>query len=69
MMNIPDGIGQVLWFAMFFTPAITIPVLWRNKSIGVVARITLAILLALCISFFLFLITMAIALRNGLGPT
>jgi tryptophan-rich sensory protein len=65
-----DTIGEILWFAMFFTPVITVPLVWRyNKSNTKTIRIIIGLVLALVLSLIFYMISMGILLRNGLGPT
>jgi len=66
--KIIDFIGESLWVLMFCTPLITLPVFWRKKSLTKTSRVVFALLLAACISFFLFLVVIGIAFRDGMGP-
>jgi hypothetical protein len=65
-----DLLGEILWYAMFFTPVITIPLFWRfdstsNKKMKVIN----GMLLAFLISLVFLVISLTILFRNGLGPT
>lgn len=62
-----DIFGQVLWFAMFFTPLITIPVVWVLFKVKKVYRIIIGLVLAVFISFLLYQISLSIIFRNGMG--
>lgn len=64
-----DTIGQILWFAMFATPLLTIPLVWKFLKVGKVYRIIIGLVLAAFLSFFLYFISLAIIFRDGMGPT
>ncbi|MBA4196194.1 MAG: hypothetical protein C0459_01440 [Chitinophaga sp.] len=64
-----DLLGEILWFAMFFTPIFTIPLVWRKIDGSKIYRVLFGLFIALIISFFLYFISLAIIFRNGLGPT
>ncbi|MFN0215879.1 MAG: hypothetical protein ACKVT2_16595 [Saprospiraceae bacterium] len=63
-----DTIGQILWFAMFATPLLTIPLVWKFFKVGKVYRIIIGLVLAAFLSFFLYHISLAIIFRHGMGP-
>lgn len=63
-----DLLGEILWFTMFGTPILTIPLAWRIMDTKKIYRIIVGLLLALILSFFLYLISLAIIFRNGMGP-
>jgi hypothetical protein len=63
-----DIIGQILWFAMFGTPLLTIPLTWRLLPIKKVYRVIVGLLFALVLSFLLYHISLAIIFRDGMGP-
>jgi hypothetical protein len=63
-----DLFGQILWFAMFLTPLLVIPLVWRQKKLKKIYRIIIGLLIALLISFFLYLISLSIIFRDGIGP-
>jgi hypothetical protein len=64
-----DTIGEILFFATFFTPVITVPVIWyTNKGDTKKWRIVSALLWALLLSILFFITSMGILLRNGMGP-
>ncbi len=62
-----DTIGQVLWFAMFATPLLTIPLVWKYFKVHKFYRIIIGIVLAIFLSFFLYFISLGIIFRNGMG--
>lgn len=65
-----DLIGQILWFTMFVTPAIIIPLTWkRMKGVKKIFRVIIGLLIAVVISFVLYNISLAIIFRDGMGPT
>lgn len=63
-----DLLGQILWYAMFGTPILTLPLAWRLKKTGKVFRIIIGLLTALVLSFVLFHLSIAIIFRDGMGP-
>ena len=62
-----DKAGAVLWIVMFITPLITVPLVWKFFKVRKVYRVIIGLVLACFISFFLYHISMGIALRHGLG--
>jgi hypothetical protein len=63
-----DILGQILWFSMFATPLITIPLAWKFIKEKKAVRLIIGILFAAMLSLFLYIISLGILLRNGLGP-
>ncbi len=63
-----DILGQILWFLMFGTPLITIPIVWRISKQKKVIRILIGLGLAIVMSFFLYHISLGIIFRDGMGP-
>jgi len=63
-----DTLGQVLWFSMFATPLITIPLMWKVLPINKVLRILIGLFLALVLSFLLYYVSLRIIFRDGMGP-
>jgi len=63
-----DMIGQIFWFLMFVTPLITFPWVWRFYKVQLIYRIIIGLVLACLLSFLLYLISLAIIFRNGIGP-
>jgi hypothetical protein len=66
--KIIDILGGVLFFGMFATPLITIPIVWRISTQKKWIRILLGLLLALPISIVLYFTGLAIIFRHGMGP-
>jgi len=64
-----DFLGQVLWFAIFLTPLITIPIAWHLIKGKIIYRILLAVALTIITSFILYMLSLAILFRDGMGPT
>lgn len=63
-----DVAGQFLWFLMFATPLITIPLVWRYSKQRYIIRLLVALLLAGILSALLYLISLEIIFRDGMGP-
>jgi hypothetical protein len=63
-----DTLGQILWFAMFATPLLTVPLAWRLLPVKIVYRVIIGFLIALILSFLLYLISLSIIFRDGMGP-
>jgi hypothetical protein len=63
-----DLLGQILWFAMFGTPVLTVPLTWHLMTTKKVYRVLVGLLLAVILSFFLYYISLAIIFRDGMGP-
>ena len=61
-------LGQILWFAMFGTPLLTIPMAWRLMNTMKVYRVIVGLIFAFILSFFLYYICLAIIFRDGMGP-
>jgi hypothetical protein len=64
-----DLLGQILWFAMFGTPILTIPVAWRLMDSKKFYRILVGLVCAFILSSFLYCISLAIIFRDGMGPS
>jgi L-lactate permease len=64
-----DTLGRILWYSMFVTPLITIPVMWKVDDIRKIYRIIISLVLAAILSYIFFVVSVGIALRDGLGPT
>ena len=62
-----DTLGQILWFLMFGTPLITLPIVWKLSEQKKIVRILIELLAAITLSFFLYLISLSIIFRDGLG--
>jgi hypothetical protein len=63
-----DTLGKILWFLMFATPLVTIPLTWKFLKIKKVYRIVIGLVLAIFLSFFLYFFSLEIIFRNGMGP-
>jgi uncharacterized membrane protein len=63
-----DTLGQILWFLMFATPLITIPIVWKISNKKKVVRILIGLGLAIIMSFLLYHISLGIIFRDGMGP-
>ncbi len=64
-----DTVGQILWYSIFLTPILTIPVVWKFSKAKKIYRLLIALLIAVLLSTLFYAISMAIVLRDGLGPT
>jgi len=62
-----DTLGQILWFLMFGTPLITIPIVWKFSKRKKIVRFLIGLLIAIILSFFLYHISLSIIFRNGMG--
>jgi hypothetical protein len=49
-------------------PFIIMPLIWKYAGGGKMVRIMAGLLLSATVSYILFCISLAITLRNGLGP-
>ena len=63
-----DTIGQIFWYAIPFTPLLTIPVIWRLSNKRKIVRVIIGLAFALVLSFIFYRISLAIIFRNGMGP-
>ena len=63
-----DLIGEVLWFLMFATPLLTVPLVLYYSRQKVVIRILLGLLCAFLLSYSLYFLSLTILFRNGMGP-
>lgn len=64
-----DVVGQVLYFSSPLPFMFSLFYFWRFKEHSKSFRLFSGITVGLFSSFLLFLISMAILLRNGMGPT
>lgn len=62
-----DTLGQILWFLMFATPLLTIPLVWKFSKQKKVVRILIGLALACVLSFVLYFVSLAIIFRDGMG--
>lgn len=63
-----DFLGEILWYAIFVTPFITIPLAWRIIDFRKIYRLLIGIFSAAVLSFILYFFSLAIIFRNGMGP-
>lgn len=64
-----DMIGEILFFATFFTPVLTLPLAWYfGSKESKQWRLVKGLLWALLLSIIFFTISLGILFRNGLGP-
>ena len=63
-----DEVGKLLWYSMFLTPVVTIPIVWVRSKERKIIRVLYGLGLALVISLLLFVISFSILMRDGLGP-
>jgi len=68
MENLIDLLGETAMVAAVLTPFIIMPLVWKYLDESRSTRIVTGLLLSAVIFFLLFCISMAICLRNGLGP-
>jgi len=67
--EITDAIGVFCWYMMFFTPIITVPLVWKYSKRRPGGKIFIGLLFAVALSFILFIVSLSILFRDGLGPT
>jgi hypothetical protein len=67
--HITDTIGQILWVAMFLTPLIAIPFVWKFFKVQKVFRVIFGLVLAGIMSYFLYHISLALIFKDGFGAT
>jgi hypothetical protein len=68
MVMILDIIGQVFWFEILTTPIISFFIVRRSNTLSIGAKILSGILITLVLAVFFYGVSMAIILRDGLGP-
>jgi hypothetical protein len=68
MSSILDILGEILWYMMFLTPLITIPIAWSTIPLRKIYRVLLGLAMAFLLSFILYFISLEIIFRNGMGP-
>lgn len=64
-----DSIGQILWFGIFVVPFVITPVYYFNSKGKKLFRIFIGLLISLFICFILYVVSLGILFRDGLGPT
>jgi len=68
MENLLDVLSFISGVSALAAPFIIMPIVWKHAGGGRMVRIMAGLLLSAAISYILFCISLAIALRNGLGP-
>jgi Na+/proline symporter len=63
-----DTIGQILWYAIPFTPIITIPIVWRLTKRKWYYKILIGLIFALILSTILYGVSLSICFRDGMRP-
>lgn len=66
--NFMELLGQILWFLMFATPLLTVPLVWKYSKYKKVFRIIIGVVLACLLSLLLYFSSLAIIFRDGMGP-
>lgn len=62
-----DILGQILWFMIFVTPLIVIPIIWKLSKKKKLIRILIGLGFSIILSFLLYHISLRIIFRNGIG--
>ncbi len=62
-----DFFGQILWFAMFGTPILTIPLAWRLMDTKKIYRVIVGFLFALILSFLFITLVLQLYLEKEWG--
>ena len=57
-------IGAILWYAVLFTPFITIPLVWKNSKKQKAVRVILGLGLAYVLSFLFYHLSLATGYRH-----
>ncbi|SDQ07330.1 hypothetical protein SAMN05216294_0179 [Flagellimonas zhangzhouensis] len=64
-----DTLGQIVWFAIPFTPLFTIPIICKLSNSRKIYRILWGLGLELIMSLILYLLSISIVFRNGMGAS
>ncbi|MCC1484994.1 hypothetical protein [Winogradskyella immobilis] len=64
-----DILGQILWFLAFLTPLVIFPIVWKISKQKKIYRLLIGLVLSIITSYRLYLISLAIIFRDGMGPT
>jgi len=64
-----DIIGQIFWFGILTSPIISFFIIRKSGTLSIGAKILSGILITLILAVVFYAISMAILLRDGLGPT
>lgn len=62
-----DYFSQILWFSMFVTPLLTVPLVWKYSEKNKLIRVAIGLIFAGALSYFLYLLSIMIIFRNGMG--
>jgi len=68
MEDLIDILGMVMMASIFIVPFVIVPIFWKYSDGSKGNRIIMGLLLSAIIDLLLFCMSMAICLRNGLGP-
>ena len=60
-------LGQILWFVMFTTPLLIVPLVFKYSSYKKAERIIIGLVLAFLLSLLLYFSSLAIIFRDGMG--
>ncbi len=63
-----DIIGQIFWYGIPATPVIAFLII-RRKKITFAEKLIISVAITLGLSFILFIFSMSLLLRDGLGPS
>jgi hypothetical protein len=66
---IADIIGQIFWFGILATPVIAFFIVRKLNSLNIGGKVLSGVLITLFLAAIFYTVSMAILLRNGLGPT
>ncbi|HPI20222.1 MAG TPA: hypothetical protein PKY56_07620 [Candidatus Kapabacteria bacterium] len=64
-----DTFGQILWYSIPFTPIITIPIAWILIKRKWYYKILIGLIFALILSTILYVVSLSICFRDGMGPS
>lgn len=64
-----DFLGQILWIAIFATLILTIPLAWKLMHTKKIYRLIVGLIFALILSFILYLTSLDVIFRDGMGPS
>ncbi len=67
-MAAADILGAVCWFAVFAAPLFTMWWAWRIKHLHWSIRIGIGLLIGVSLSYFLYMISLTLIFRDGMGP-
>jgi len=64
-----DLISGILWWSIFITPLITIPLSWKFIKVNKFTRVVIGLIFAIILSGILFILSLEIIFRDGMGPS